>query len=80
MRRKDAKRIRQLGYNELIPLKDREIAHHITNADVIGIPNQIHQQLSGHKRKKHRTLVLQWLKINDKRKYKIALCALATVI
>jgi hypothetical protein len=71
---------RNLGNNELLTLKEGEDAHHITNADVIGVPNQIHQQLSGHSRKRHRTLVLQWLKINDKRKYKIALCALASVI
>ena len=68
---------RQLGFNILYPLKEGEVAHHVTNEDVLGIPEAIHQQLSGHSRKKHRTLVLQWLKENDKRKYNLALCALA---
>jgi hypothetical protein len=79
MRKTKAGRNRQLGYNILLPLKQGEIGHHVTNKDVIGVPEQIHQQLSGHSRKKHRTLVLQWLKENDKRKYNLALCALASV-
>lgn len=72
-----AKRKRDLGYMLLMPIKECEVGHHVTNEYVIGIPEEVHRLLSGHKRRKHRTLVLQWLKVNDKKKYKIVLCLLA---
>jgi hypothetical protein len=72
-----AKRQRQLGYTPLMPLEDGEDGHHVTNEYVIGVPTKVHQSFNGHSRKKHRTLVLQWLKLNDKKKYKMVLCVLA---
>jgi hypothetical protein len=42
-----------------------------------GIPNEVHIKLSGgFGRKKHRALIVQWLKTNDTKKYKIVLYAL----
>jgi hypothetical protein len=66
----------KLGYILLTPLKKGEEGHHITNEYVIGIPAEVHKYIGG-SRKKHRTLVLQWLKDNDKKKYKMVLCVLA---
>jgi hypothetical protein len=74
--RSDSKR-RKLGSNILMPIAEGEIEHHVTNAYVIGIPAEVHKRLSGYKRRKHRTLVLQWLKMHDKKKYKMVLCVLA---
>ena len=54
-----------------------EVGHHVSNEHVIGIPKEVHLSFSGHKRRKHRTLVLNWLKMHDKKKYKIVLCILA---
>lgn len=71
--RTHAKRRRQLGYTLLMPLADGEVGHHVTNKYVIGVPVKVHRSFSGHSRKKHRALVLQWLKVNDKGKYKIAI-------
>lgn len=68
---------RKLGYTLLMPLVEGEVAHHVTDEYVIGVPANVHQQLSGGKRKKHRTLVLLWLKANDKKKYIKVLCVLA---
>jgi hypothetical protein len=70
-------RRRELGYTLLMPLTDGEVGHHITDKYVIGIPKEIHQSFGGRSRKKHRTLVLQWLKANDKKKYTKVLCVLA---
>lgn len=75
--RSDVKRRRDLGYTLLMPLKEGEVGHHITNEYVIGIPKVVHQHFHGYRRKKHRTLILQWLKANDKKKYKMVLCVLA---
>lgn len=76
--RRDAKRNRELGYTLLMPLVDGEVGHHVTDEYVIGISKDVHQKLGGgNSRKKHRTKVLQWLKANDKKKYKIVLCVLA---
>lgn len=76
-RRKNAKRKRQLGYTLLLPLRDGEVGHHFTDKDVVGIPKRIHENLSGYSRKKHRTLVLKWLKENNKKKYLKVLYILA---
>jgi hypothetical protein len=76
LRRQHAKR-RKLGAIFLTPLVEGEVGHHVTNKYVIGIPSSVHENLSGYTRRKHRTLVLLWLKENDKKKYKIALCVLA---
>ena len=73
--RKNATR-RKLGYILLMPLKPGEVGHHITDKYVIGIPEEVHRKLVG-RRKKHRTKILQWLKTNDKKKYKLVLCILA---
>lgn len=75
--RYNAKRKRQLGFILLVPLKEGEEGHHVTDEYVIGIPAEVHKRFSGYSRRKHRALVLQWLKVNDKKKYKIVLCILA---
>jgi hypothetical protein len=77
--RHNAKRKRQLGYTLLMPLEEGEEGHHVTNEYVIGIPKDIHQSIGG-SRKKHRKRVLQWLKTNNKKKYKKVLCVLAKEI
>lgn len=74
--RATAKRKRELGYTLLMPLAEGEVGHHVTNEYVIGIPKKDHNSIGG-RRKKHRTLVLQWLKANDKKKYLKVLCVLA---
>jgi hypothetical protein len=76
LNRAAAKRKRDLGYTLLMPLKDGEAGHHVTNEYVIGVPAGVHNGIGG-SRRKHRTRVLQWLKANDKKKYKIVLCFLA---
>jgi hypothetical protein len=75
-KRAHAKRKHQLGYKLLMPLAEGEVGHHVTDEYVIGVPADIHNSIGG-RRKKHRTKVLQWLKANDKRKYKMVLCVLA---
>jgi hypothetical protein len=75
--RKRAKRKRDLGYTLLMPFKKGEDGHHVTNEYVIGVPTEVHRSFNYNSRKKHRTRVLQWLKDNDKKKYKIVLCVLA---
>jgi hypothetical protein len=72
-----AKRKRNLGYTLLALVKEGEVGHHVTDNEVLGIPAEVHLCFSGYTRKKHRTLVLQWLKANDKKKYKLVLCILA---
>lgn len=74
-KRANAKR-KKLGYILLMPLKEGEDSHHITDEYVIGIPADVHNSIGG-RRKKHRTIVLQWLKIHDKKKYNKVLCVLA---
>jgi hypothetical protein len=70
----NAKRRRNLGYILPCPLGEGEVGHHVTNEYVVGIPKDVHKKISGgFGRKKHRALVLQWLKANDKRKYKFVL-------
>lgn len=74
--REYAKR-KQLGYTLLLPLKEGEAGHHVTNEYVIGIPKDIHATLSGgSSRKKHRVRILEWLKVNDKKKYNLVLSIL----
>jgi hypothetical protein len=63
-----SKRKRDLGYTLLMPLKEGEVGHHVTNEHVIGIPKRAHEKLVN-RRQKHRTLILQWLKTHDKKKY-----------
>jgi uncharacterized Zn finger protein (UPF0148 family) len=75
--RSQAKREQGLGYILLVPLKDGEDGHHVTNEHVIGIPAEVHKKFSGGSRRRHRTKVLQWLKMHDKKKYKMVLCVLA---
>lgn len=70
--RMDAKR-KKLGFELLMPLKPGEVGHHLTDKYVIGIPRKVHEQLSGSGRKKHRALVLEWLKDNDIKKFEIVL-------
>lgn len=72
-----AKRKRDLGYTHIFPVEEGDVGHHFTNECVGGIPAEVHQKLTGGSRKHHRTKVLQWLKANDKKKYKIVLCVLA---
>jgi hypothetical protein len=72
----NAKRRRELGYTLLFSLAPGEVGHHVTNEYVIGIPEDVHVKLSGHSRKKHRRLALLWLKMHDKKKYKLVLCVL----
>lgn len=67
----NAKRRRELGYILLLPLEEGEVGHHIDNEHVIGIPKEVHAQFSGYTREKHRALVLKWLKVNDKKKYRL---------
>jgi hypothetical protein len=57
-----------------MPLADGENGHHVTDEYVIGISKEIHQSFNGGPREKHRTKVLQWLKANDIKKYKMVLC------
>jgi hypothetical protein len=75
--RATARHKRDLKYTLLLPLTAGEVGHHVTNEYVIGIPEDAHVKLGGGGRKKHRTKVLQWLKANDKKKYKLVLCVLA---
>lgn len=75
--KRKAQRRRELGYTLLMPLKDNEVGHHVTNEYIIGVPKDVHERLCGGGRTKHRTKVLQWLKANDKKKYKLVLCVLA---
>ena len=56
----------------LIPLASGEVKHHITNVDIIGIPEEVHMRLSGQSREIHRKKVMQWLK-QQKVKYEVAL-------
>jgi hypothetical protein len=71
--RSHAKRRQQLGYTLLMPLADGEVGHHVTDEYVIGIPKEMHQSFGGRSRKKHRALVLQWLKANDTIKYEMVI-------
>jgi hypothetical protein len=73
--RSRAKR-RELGHTLIYPVEEGEHGHHFTDEYVGGIPEDVHNSIGG-RRKKHRTRVLQWLKANDKRKYKRVLCILA---
>jgi hypothetical protein len=74
-----AKRKRQLGFTILYPLAKDEVAHHITNEHVLGIPKRVHESFSGHSRIIHRELVLEWLRKNDECKYSIAISRLAEI-
>jgi len=67
------KRRRHLGYTLIESLKGGEVGHHITDEYIIGIPAEVHTKFGGHSREKHRELVLEWLKNNDKEKYRVAL-------
>jgi hypothetical protein len=60
-----------------MPLEEDEVGHHVTDEYLIGVSKEVHEKFSGHTRKKHRTLVLQWLKTHDKKKYNLVLCVLA---
>ena len=71
--RSRAKRDRELGYTLLMPLEEGEVGHHFTDEDIVGIPKRIPEKLSGDKSEKHRVKVLEWLKVNDIRKYKTVL-------
>ena len=73
-----AKRKRQLGYILLLPLEEGEVGHHMTDEYVIGIPEDVHIRFSGYGRKKHRALILKWLKNNDMKKYELVFYILAT--
>lgn len=73
--RRNAKR-RELGHTPIYPVEEGEHEHHFTNEYVGGIPKDVHNIIGG-RRQKHRTRVLQWLKANDKRKYKMVLYVLA---
>lgn len=73
----NAKRDRELGYTLLIPPDAGEVGHHLTNEHVIGIQKEVHERFANPSREKHRTLILQRLKANDKKKYEIVLCILA---
>jgi hypothetical protein len=59
-----------------MPLTDGEVGHHVTNEYVIGIPADVHNSIGG-RRQKHRVLVLEWLRSNNKTKYVLAVSALA---
>lgn len=73
-----SKRYRELDYVLLMPLKEGEEGHHVTDEYVIGLPLEIHRQFCGYRRKKHRTLILQWLKLNDKKKYSLVAAVLSS--
>lgn len=75
--RSAAKRKQLLSYTLLLPLREGEVGHHVTNEYVIGIPKDVHEKRCGGGREKHRTKVLLWLKDNDIKKYKSVLCVLA---
>lgn len=64
-RRHAAKRRRQLGYKELFEIPEGFVSHHIDNVVTVPVPKDIHEKLSGHSRKKHRKLVLEWIYEND---------------
>jgi hypothetical protein len=66
-----AKRRQCLGYTLLVPLAEGEVGHHFTDEYVIGIPRKVHETLCGYSRKKHRALILKWLKENDPKKYNL---------
>ena len=68
--RSNAKRKRQLGFTPVLSQNSGEVWHHFTNDYVIGIPEEVHNKCGG-RRQKHRRLVLEWLKQNDKVKYLI---------
>jgi nitroreductase len=74
---RNAAKRRGLGHTPLMPVKEGEVGHHVTNDFILGIPAEVHKKFAGGGRKKHRTKVLQWLKANDKKKYKMVLCVLA---
>ena len=59
------KRDRDLNYVELLPVSRGFTAHHINNLYVVPIPREVHQNLSGYSRKKHRELVMEWINQND---------------
>lgn len=77
--RSHATRDRKLGYIVLMPVKESEEGHHVTDKYVIGIPTEVHRMFSGYKTQKHRTLVLQWLKVNDSKKYITVLSVLKRI-
>lgn len=66
-------RRKNLGFKIICPIIADDVGHHVTNKYVIGIPREVHERFSGYSRKKHRALVLQWLKANGKKKYKIVI-------
>jgi hypothetical protein len=69
--RSHAKRKQQLGYKLLMPIEDGEVGHHVTDEYVIGVPEETHKQFCGYSRKKHRTRIFEWLKVNDKKKFSL---------
>jgi len=78
-KKRKASRRRKLGSTFLLMLQPGEVGHHISNECIIGIPEDVHQQFSGYKREKHRALVLEWLKENDPKKYRVCIAALETL-
>jgi len=76
-KRMHAKR-RKLGSTFLLVLRPGEVGHHISNECIIGIPEDVHNSFGG-RREKHRALVLEWLKENDPKKYRVCIAALETL-
>ena len=74
-----AKRKRDLDYTLVMSLADGEVGHHFTDEYVIGIPAEVHVSFGGGGREKHRAKVLEWLKVNDVKKYEIILNILEAI-
>lgn len=72
--KKHAKK-RHLGFSLLMPLEEGEVGHHVTDKYVIGVPKGPHEKITGN-REGHRRKVLNWLKINDRRKYTLVVLVL----
>ena len=70
---------RNFGSTFLLVLQPEEVGHHISNECIIGIPEEAHQRFGGRSRKRHRALVLDWLKNNDTKKYKLCISVLETL-
>ena len=68
-----SKRKRELGFIPLNEYFSGSHAHHVDNEYIIYIPAKVHQMFNGHSRNKHRRLVLDWLRKNDRKLWKLVI-------
>lgn len=61
-KRSNAKRKRELGYEEILPAQWSCVQHHVDDERVIPIPEVVHRMFSGHSREEHRRLVDEWMR------------------